>query len=87
MPNIKSQKKRVITNNKKRLVAVSKKSAVKTAIKNVILAVEAKDKETALKAYAVACSKLDAGITSGLHHKNYSSRQKSRLSKLVNTLG
>lgn len=87
MPNIKSQKKRVITNNKKRLAAVSKKSAVKTAIKNVLVAVEANDKAAAVAAYATACSKLDSGVTSGLHHKNYSSRQKSRLSKLVNKLG
>lgn len=86
MPNIKSQKKRVLTNNKRRLANVQKKSALKSAIKNVIVAVEAKDKALAQSAYVVASSKLDSAVTSGFHHKNYASRQKSRLAKLVNSI-
>ncbi len=86
MPNIKSQKKRVITNNKQRLASASKKSALKTAIKNVLVAVEANDKAKALEALNVANSKLDSAVTSGIHHKNYASRQKSRLALIVNKL-
>lgn len=52
MPQIKSQKKRVKTNNKAHKLIVSQKSALKTSIKKVLFAVDAKDKEAALKAYA-----------------------------------
>jgi len=86
MPNIKSQKKRAITNLKANAENKSVKSALKTAIKNVLTAVEAKDKEAAKKAYNEAASKLDSAVTSGIHHKNYASRQKARLAKAVNTI-
>ena len=84
--NIKSQEKRVLTNNKKHAANVSKRSAIKTAIKNVLVAVDANDKEAAVAAYNVASSKLDAAITSGLHHKNYVARQKARLSNAINKI-
>ena len=45
MANIKSQKKRALTNAKKNLQNTSQKSELKTAIKKVLKAVEAKDKE------------------------------------------
>ena len=84
MPQIQSQKKRVLTNNKRHLAVASQKSALKTAIKAVLAAVDANDKDAAVAAYAVASSKLDKAVAKGIHHKNYASRQKSRLSKLVN---
>lgn len=84
MPQIQSQKKRVLTNNKRNLAVSAQKSALKTAIKAVLAAVEANDKEAAAKAYSVACSKLDKAVAKGIHHKNYASRQKSRLSKAIN---
>ena len=59
MPQIQSQKKRVLTNNKRHLAVTSQKSALKTAIKAVLAAVDANDKEAAVSAYAVASSKLD----------------------------
>ena len=86
MPQIKSQKKRVLTNNKRTMAAVSQKSALKTAIKKVLAAVDAKDKEAALVAYNDASSKLDKAVAKVIHHKNYASRQKSRLSKAINTI-
>ena len=48
MPQIKSQKKRVRTNNKAHKLVVSKKSALKSSIKAVLAAVDAKDKEAAV---------------------------------------
>ena len=51
MPQIKSQKKRVKTNNKAHKLVVSKKSALKTSIKKVLAAVDANDKEAAIAAY------------------------------------
>ena len=86
MPQIQSQKKRVKTNNKRNLAVSSQKSAVKTAIKAVLTEVEAGNKEAAVAAYNEACSKLDSSVSKGIHHKNYASRQKSRLAKLVNSI-
>ncbi len=86
MANIKSQKKRALTNAKKNLQNASDKSRLKTAIKAVLKAVEAKDKEEAIKAYNNCSSLLDKAVSKHLKHKNYASRQKARLSKLVNSL-
>ncbi len=86
MPNNKSQKKRALTNQKANAANKSQKSALKTAIKNVLVAVDAKDKEAATIAYNEAVSQLDKSVTSGIHHKNYANRQKSRLAKAVNSI-
>ena len=48
MPQIKSQIKRVRTNNKRNRVVSSEQSALKTAIKAVLKAVEANDKAAAV---------------------------------------
>lgn len=86
MPQIKQQKKRVLTNNKARARNVSQKSALKTSIKKVLKAVEAGDKEAATIAYQNACSKLDKAVAKGFKHKNYAANQKSRLAKAVNSM-
>lgn len=86
MANMKQQIKRYKNDNKKRAKNASYKSALKTSIKKVLAAVEAGDKDEAVKALNVASSKLDASVTKGIHHKNYASRQKSRLAKLVNSI-
>ena len=86
MANMKKQIKRYKNDNKKRLINNSYKSALKTAIKNVKAEVEAGNKEAAIAAYNVAASKLDASVSKGIHHKNYASRQKSKLAKLVNSI-
>ena len=86
MPQIQSQKKRVKTNNKRNLAVTSQKSALKTAIKAVLTAVEAGNKEAAVVALNTANSKLDKAVAKGLHHKNYAIRQKSRLAKAVNSI-
>ncbi|MBS5115233.1 MAG: 30S ribosomal protein S20 [Erysipelotrichaceae bacterium] len=86
MANMKQQIKRYKNDDAKRAVNKSYKSALKTAIKNVLTAVEAGNKEEAVQALNVAVSKLDASVTKGFHHKNYASRQKSRLQKLVNSI-
>jgi len=86
MANMKQQIKRYKNDNEKRLANNSFKSSLKTAIKNVLAEVEAGNKEGAVAAYSVAASKLDSSVTKGIHHKNYASRQKSRLAKLVNSI-
>ena len=86
MANIKSQKKRAITNLKKNAILSSEKSKLKTAIKNVLATVAAKDKEAATVALNTANTLLDKAINSSLKHKNYVARQKSRLSRAVNSI-
>lgn len=87
MANIKSQKKRALTNAKANLKNTSEKSRLKTAIKKVNAAVNAKDKEAAVKAFNEANSLLDKAATSHLRHKNYVARQKARLAKAVANIG
>ena len=86
MPNIKSQKKRVITNNKRNLAVASQKSRLRTSIKAVHAALVTQDKEAATKAYAVANSFLDKAVSNKIYHKNYANRQKARLSKAINAI-
>lgn len=86
MANIKQQKKRIKTNEKARLANQSFKQSVKSAIKDVTVAVEEKNLEKAESAFNFACKKLDKSISKGFNHKNYVARQKSKLAKLVNTL-
>lgn len=83
---MKQQIKRYKNDNKKRAINASYKSSLKTAIKRVKTAVDAGDKEAALAAYNKAASKLDASVTKGIHHRNYASKQKSKLAKLVNSI-
>ncbi len=87
MPNIKSQKKRAITNLKRQEASKAEKTAIKNAIKNVLRACEAKEKDNAVAAYNKAAKLLDSAITSGVKTKNYAARQKSRLAKVVNSIG
>ncbi len=86
MANMKQQIKRYKNDNAKRAKNASMKSALKTAIKKVKAAVEAGNKEEAIVAYNAVASKLDATVSKGIYHKNYASRQKSRLAKSVNSI-
>ncbi|MFI3284494.1 MAG: 30S ribosomal protein S20 [Erysipelotrichaceae bacterium] len=86
MANIKSQKKRAMTNAKQNVANNAIKSELKTAIKNVLKACEAKDKEAATVAFNAANSLLDKAVSSHLKHANYASRQKARLQTAVNNI-
>ena len=86
MANIKQQIKRIRTNEKARQFNVSYKSSLKTAIKAVYAAVEAKDQAKANVCLNDAYKKLDKAQAKGIVHKNYVARHKSELAKAVNTL-
>ncbi|MDD3123426.1 MAG: 30S ribosomal protein S20 [Candidatus Izemoplasmatales bacterium] len=86
MANIKSQMKRNLTNEKSHQANSSFKSSLKSAIKNVESAVLKQDKAAALEALSLAYTKLDKSVSKGVHHKNYASRQKSRLTLQVNKI-
>ncbi|KXL51890.1 30S ribosomal protein S20 [Anaerotignum neopropionicum] len=86
MANIKSAKKRIKVINKKTLRNKMIKSQVKTAMKKVIVAVNAGDKEVASVALVNAVSSIDRAYIKGIYHKNAVARKKSTLTKLVNSL-
>lgn len=86
MANIKSAKKRVLVAEKKQARNKAIKSKVKTYVKKVEAAIEAKDVEAAKAALLVATSEIDKATKKGIYHKNTSARKVSRLTKAVNSI-
>lgn len=86
MANIKSQKKRILTNEKARARNAAVRSELKTAIRSVDKAVAASDKDAAAAALATAGRKLDKAVSKGIVHKNNAANRKSAISKKVNAL-
>lgn len=86
MANIKSQIKRIGTNEKARIRNSAAKSAIRTSIKKVKAAVAAKDAALANELLAKAFRLIDKSVSDGIQHKNTAARQKSELSNLVNSL-
>lgn len=86
MANIKSQVKRIKTNEKARVRNASKKSAIRTAMKKVKLAVEAKDLANAQALLDAAFRLIDKSVSDGVQQQNTAARQKSQLATFVNTL-
>jgi small subunit ribosomal protein S20 len=84
MANIKSAKKRILVNRTKAERNKAIKSGVKTAIKKVYAAIDAKDAEAAKAALKDATIAIDKATTKGVYHKNNASRKVSRLTKAVN---
>lgn len=84
MPNIKSAIKRVKTSEKKRAHNAAQKSALRTAVRTFETLAENKDVEAAQSALLTASKKLDKAAANGIIHKNAASRQKSRLTKILN---
>lgn len=86
MANIKSQKKRALTNLKRNAAKTAEKSELKTAIKGVLEACAANNKEAAVEAFNKANSLLDKALSSHVKHANYVARQKARLATAVNNI-
>jgi small subunit ribosomal protein S20 len=84
--NIKSQKKRIITNEKARMRNRAVRSQLKTAIRAAREAVEAGNGAEAYAAGLNACRLLDKAAGKGVIHKNQAANRKSNLMKLVNTV-
>ncbi|NLS10096.1 30S ribosomal protein S20 [Nesterenkonia sp. MY13] len=83
MANIKSQKKRILTNEKRRQRNQGVRTELKTAVKKVRNAVAAGDKDAAAAAQREAGRKLDKAASKGVIHKNQAANRKSGLAKLV----
>ena len=86
MANIKSQIKRIRTNEKARLRNKAVKSELKTQVRHVREAVAAGDKETATAALASASKQLDKAASKGIIHLNQAANRKSALAKQVAAL-
>jgi small subunit ribosomal protein S20 len=84
--NIKSAKKRARQSEQHRQRNASARSMVRTAIKNVVKAIEAKDKSRAEAAFRIAEPVMDRYAARGLIHKNKASRHKSRLTAHIKAL-
>ena len=86
MANIKSQLKRIKTNEKARLRNKAVKSELKTYVRRVREAVAAADKDKASTALVEATRKLDKAVSKGVIHANQAANRKSALAKAVGTL-
>ncbi|MCL2464543.1 MAG: 30S ribosomal protein S20 [Micrococcales bacterium] len=86
MANIKSQMKRIKTNEKARLRNKAVKSELKTYVRRVREAVAAADKDKATTALADASRKLDKAVSKGIIHANQAANRKSALAKAVGAL-
>ena len=83
MANIKSAKKRVLTNAKKAERNQAVRSGVKTAVKKVRVAIEAGNKAAAEKVLRETTAVIDKAESKGVLKKNTASRKVSRLAVAV----
>ncbi|QRV01495.1 30S ribosomal protein S20 [Arcanobacterium phocisimile] len=87
MANIKSQKKRIKTNEKHRVRNQAYKSELKTLVRKTREAIAAGDVEVATDALKVTSRKLDKAVSKGIIHKNQAANRKSKLAVQVAKLG
>jgi small subunit ribosomal protein S20 len=79
LANIQSAKKRARQNIKRRAHNVALRSRGRTAIKKVLKAVQAGDKDTAQTTFKAAVPAIDRMVSKGLIGKNRAANYKSRL--------
>ena len=86
MANIKSQIKRIKTNEKARLRNKAVKSSLKTAIRKAREAAAAGDVEKATELQRAAARQLDKAVSKGVIHKNQAANKKSAINKRAASL-
>lgn len=86
MANIKSAKKRILVNETKAARNKAIKSKIKTVVKKVNAAIEAKDVDAAKAALLVAISDINKAASKGVYHKKTAARKISRLTIAVNKI-
>ena len=86
MANIKSQQKRILTNERARLRNQSVKSALRTAVRGFREAVDAGEKDKAAELLVATSRKLDKAASKGVIHKNQAANKKSALAHALNKL-
>ena len=86
MANIKSQEKRIKTNERRRLRNQSVKSSLRTSVRGLRDAIDAGEKDKAGELLVATNRKLDKAASAGVIHKNQAANKKSALSLAVNKL-
>jgi small subunit ribosomal protein S20 len=84
--NIKSQLKRIKTNEKARQRNKAVKSSLKTSIRRFRTAADAGEREAALEALQVASRQLDKATSKGVIHANQAANKKSAMAKRAASL-
>jgi small subunit ribosomal protein S20 len=84
--NIKSAKKRAKHAVVRNARNASQRSMLRTAVKKVIKAIDAKDQAAATEAFNTAQPILDRFAARGLIHKNKAARHKSRLTARIRAI-
>lgn len=83
MANIKSQIKRIKTNEKARIRNRHVKSELKTYVRRVREAIASGDKAAAEAEMRKAGRKLDKAVSKGVIHRNQAANRKSKLGKQI----
>jgi len=84
--NIKSQIKRIKTNEKARLRNKSVKSSLRTAVRRFREAADSGDRDQALVAMQHAGRQLDKAVSKGIIHTNQAANKKSAMAQRANAL-
>ena len=86
MANIKSQIKRIRTNDAARLRNKAVKSALKTSVRRFKEAAESGDKAATLTALQTASRQLDKAVSKGVIHQNQAANKKSAMAQRANAI-
>ena len=86
MANIKSQIKRIGTNEKARVRNKSVKSSLRTAVRRFRAAADSGDREAAVVELRTASRELDKAASKGVIHANQAANKKSAMASRVNGL-
>lgn len=86
MPNIKSAKKRVLTNKRQCEENILVGSRMKNSVKRLEKTIKDGNKEESEKELKTTLKNIDKALNAGLLKKNTAARKKSRLTKSVNEL-
>lgn len=86
MANIKSQKKRILTNAKRTERNKAYKSELRTWIRKFRDAAASGDKDAAAESLRLASRKLDKAVSKGVIHKNQAANKKSAMAKAFTSM-
>lgn len=86
MANIKSQIKRIRTNEAARLRNKSVRSSLKTAVRHFREAADSGDREAAIAAMTAASRQLDKAAGKGVIHQNQAANRKAAMAHRVNSI-
>lgn len=86
MPNIKSQKKRMISSRGENERNNRRKTQIRNLLKRFGLAVDEKRVDDARELLSAAVSRIQSAVAAGVYHKNAASRKIAQCSKRFETL-